>query len=155
MASGSSTLTRIPAPGKVKQGLVVKEALSCVDFLPTLMTMLESPLNGHAVDGRDASVLFAGKNDSWNDIAFLRSTPNQPWLCAVTAKYKLVYSANERPWLIDVEADPNELTNLIDQPEHRDRIARMTRALLAYSRAHQDPHARVPKIQAAIQQNLP
>jgi arylsulfatase A-like enzyme len=145
---------RIPflvyAPGKVKPGVVVDEALTCIDFLPTLMTWLDAPLGTHSVDGRDASALFAGDSKDWDDMAFIRSTPRSPWLCAVTSKYKLVFSENERPWLIDTDADPNELTNLIDAPDHKERIAKMTKALSDYALTHQDQHARLPAIRQAM-----
>lgn len=145
---------RIPflvyAAGKVKKGIVVNEALTCIDFLPTLMNWLEAPLGEHDVDGRDASALFAGNETEWKDIAFIRSTPGSPWLCAVTSQYKLVYSENDRPWLIDTVSDPNELTNLIEEPKHRARIAEMTKALSEYAVAHQDVHARSPGIREAM-----
>ena len=52
---------RIPflvyCPGRVKPGTVVDAALGTVDFLPTVMNLIGSPVV-HKVDGRDASGLF-------------------------------------------------------------------------------------------------
>lgn len=145
---------RIPfliyASGKVKPNLVVSEALSCIDFLPTVMEILDVPLKGHSVDGRSAARLFAGSSEGWDDLAFLRSTPASPWLCAVSGQYKLVYSKQDDPWLIDVKNDPQEVINLIDRPEHQARIAEMTRRLMEYCRLHLDPYARDPEILASM-----
>ncbi len=132
---------RIPllvhCPGKIEPGTVVDDALSCVDFLPTIMSLLGTQRHP-AVDGRDASSLFMGNDDGWGDVAFLRSTPGTPWLCAVTGRYKLVYSSNDVPWLIDKQEDPSELVNEFDQPEHREMIRTMTKKLVEYGKAHHD-----------------
>jgi arylsulfatase A-like enzyme len=151
---------RIPflvyAPGKVQSGIVVEDALSCVDFLPTAMNWLDAPLGNHDVDGRDASTLFHEReveSKSWEDFAVLRSTPGQSWLAVATAQYKLVYSSADTPWLIDVKNDPNELTNVFAEPDHKPLIRLLTKRLADYCREHQDPYARIPKIQAALEAN--
>lgn len=147
---------RIPfivyAPGKVQPGRRVRQALSCVDFLPTALRWLDAPQEDHPVDGRDASQLFTqAGDDDWDDVAFIRSTPGQPWLAAVTARHKLVYSSLDEPWLIDVQADPAETTNLFDRPEHAELVRRLSKRLLQYCLEHQDEHGRHPKIQPALQ----
>ena len=59
---------RIPflmvCPGKIPAGTVVNEALSCVDFMPTLFALTGDKLP-KGVQGRDASALFRGKADKW------------------------------------------------------------------------------------------
>ena len=80
---------RIPfliyTPGKIKGGTVVDEALSCVDFLPTVMSLMDVN-HGLKVDGRNAANLFRAKGGRWRDLTFLRSTsnPQAQWLCAVS-----------------------------------------------------------------------
>ena len=152
---------RIPfllyCPGKVKAGTVVDAALSNVDFLPTVMKLLEVPLE-HKVDGRDATALFTGKsNGDWDDVAIIRST-GQPgragnaWISAITRQFKLVYSSNEEPWLIDLENDPNELTNLFGQGAHKQQARSMTEKLRAYGKAHNDPYVEIPRIRSWMDQ---
>ena len=146
---------RIPflvyCPGKIKGGTVVNEALSCVDFFPMVMALL-GVKHGQPVDGRDASGLFTGAGGKWEDITFLRSTsnPRQAWLCAVSDRYKLVYSSAGKPWLFDLVKDPDELTNLFNDPIHRDMVRKMTAALAAYCKRENDPYAKQPQIKAAI-----
>ncbi len=144
-------------PGKVKAGTVVDAALSNVDFLPTVMNLLEVPLE-HKVDGRDATALFAGKSDGdWDDVAIIRST-GQPgragnaWISAITRQFKLVYSSNEEPWLIDLKHDPNELTNLFGQAAHKQQARSMTEKLRAYGKAHNDPYVEIPRIRSWMDQ---
>ena len=144
----------VSCPGKLPAGTTVKEALGTVDFFPTALKLLDVPYD-KKVDGRDASLLLAGiEEESWNDISFLRSTPGQPWLCAVSARYKLVYSALDDPWLIDIQQDPGELTNLFGTPGLQDVARSMTRQLIEYAHEHQDEHARVPGIQAAMMKTV-
>ncbi|MFP6613854.1 MAG: sulfatase [Pirellulales bacterium] len=145
---------RIPflvyCPGKLPAGGTVKQALGTVDFFPTALKLLDVPYDAE-LDGRDASRLLAGiEEETWNDISFLRSTPGQPWLCAVTARYKLIYSALDEPWLVDVREDPGELTNRFGRPALQKVASSLTRQLIQYTREHHDEHARVPSIRAAM-----
>ncbi|MCA9173274.1 MAG: sulfatase [Planctomycetales bacterium] len=142
---------RIPflmrCPPRVPAGTKIEQALSCVDFLPTVMAMMEVDVP-HRVDGRDAAAWFAGRSDeNWRDMAILRSTSGKsPWLAAVSARYKLVLSAADEPWLIDLKNDPSEVVNLAGDPEHAGTVRTMTEAIAEYARQHQDDHARHPEL---------
>ena len=145
-------------PGQVKGGTVVNEALSNVDFLPTAMSLLEVKHEGK-VDGRDASSLFRGEETRWEDIAFIRSTgransDGAAWISAITKNLKLVYSTNEEPWLIDLKNDPNELTNLFGEAEHRAQIRWMTEKLAEYGKANEDRYISHPRIKTWMEQAL-
>lgn len=143
----------ITCQGKIKAGTVVPQALGCVDFMPTVLSLMEVSVP-HKVDGRDASVLFTGEAKDWDDIAFVRSTPGSNWLSAITARWKLVYSINEEPWLIDVKNDPNELINLAGRSEHTDIMKKLTKKLLAYGKDYNDPYIDNPRIESWMQQVL-
>ncbi len=137
------------APSCLPRGKVVNEALTSVDFFPTIMTLLGAE-NSQQVDGRDASELLAGKATNWHDIAFMRSTPNGPWLSAVTSRFKLVISESEKPWLIDLQEDPSEVINLYGQSKHNQLILRLTEERRNYARKHDDPHVRIPEIRQQL-----
>jgi arylsulfatase A-like enzyme len=137
-------------PAKIQAATVVGEALSCVDFLPTVISLMGLETRG-TEEGRDASALFIGKTPrDWKDVAFLRSTGKTGWLCAVSDDYKLVYSPHDDPWLFDLKNDPDELDNRFGEPEYREVVQQLTRALIQYCRDHQDPNGQEPKIQAAM-----
>jgi len=147
---------RIPfllyCPGKVPPGTVVKEALSCIDFLPTV-TSLMGVQHRLKVDGRNADSLFTQvRGEDWDDIAILRSSKSaEGWLCAVTDRYKLVYAASGKPWLFDLGQDPDEMENFFESPAHQEIIHRLTGALAGYAKTHQDAHFEKPNIAEAMQ----
>ena len=141
----------IYCPKKIPAGTVVSQALSCVDFFPTVLALMDIP-HERPVDGRDASRLLTGKAPPWDDVAFVRSTPKSFWLSAVTARYKLVYSSTDQPWLIDLKQDPQELNNLFGQKQHAALIRDLTTKLSAYGRRHQDPYVEHPRIQSWMRQ---
>ncbi|UCE50564.1 MAG: sulfatase-like hydrolase/transferase, partial [Phycisphaerales bacterium] len=124
-------------PKKIKGGTVVNHVLTCVDFLPTVLSLMGVETTG-LEQGRDASALFAGNVPSgWKDIGFMRGTHD--WLCAVTPEYKIVYSQKDVPWLFDLKKDPDELANFFDDPQYRDVVKNLTTELIAYCKRYDDP----------------
>jgi arylsulfatase A-like enzyme len=145
---------RIPfiiyCPGKIPAGKVVNKALSCVDFLPTLFALTGDKVP-QGVEGRNASGLFQDKSTKWNDVAFLRSTSNgQPWLTAVTDRYKLIYSSLGQPWLFDLKNDPEELQNNFNLPKSKSIVQKLTQHLMEYAKSTNDPYVKNEKIKAHI-----
>ena len=133
---------------------MVDEALSCVDFMPTVMNLMDTK-HGQKVDGRDATALFTGSKADWNDMAFIRSTSaGKPWLCAVSDRYKLVYSDMGDPWLFDLEKDPDEMTNLFSDPVSKKVVTTKTDQLRSYSKLQKDPYADLPEIKSAMDKVL-
>ena len=123
------------------------------------MSLLDVPME-QKVDGRDATVLFTGgQADDWQDVAIIRSA-GQPgragnaWLSAVTQQYKLVYSTNEEPWLIDLKADPDEVSNVFGQEVHKQVTRWMTTQLAAYGAQHDDEYVDIPRIRSWMDQVL-
>ena len=145
---------RIPfllhCPGKVPAGTVVDEALSCVDFLPTTLSLMGIKTAGKE-QGRDASALFKGQKTKWNDVSFIRSTSaGKPWLCVVTNNHKLVFSAVDEPWFYDLSKDPDEMDNRFGQAEYAGITKRLTHELLAYCKEFSDPYAATPAIKSSM-----
>ncbi|MDP7292154.1 MAG: sulfatase [Verrucomicrobiota bacterium] len=141
-------------PGKIPAGTVVNQALSCVDFVPTLFALTGDKLP-KGVEGRDASTLFQGNKDQWEDIAFIRSTSTgKPWLAAVTDRHKLIYSGLGDPWLYDLQNDPHELQNAINNPKSKKIVQQLTSKLATYAKRHDDPYADNEQIKADMTQAL-
>jgi len=140
-------------PAKVPAGTLVHEALSSVDFLPTVLRLMEIPTAGEE-EGRDASTLFmTGQAPSdWQDVAFFRGTgsSDKNWLAAVTRRYKVVYSPKDDPWLFDLEGDPDELVNYYQDPAYKDILRHLAQSLLDYGQRYQDARVQEPSIQAAL-----
>ena len=145
---------RIPflfhCPGKIPAGTIVNQALSCVDFVPTLFALTGDKLP-KGVDGRDASALFRDSKNQWEDIAFIRSTSTgKPWLAAITDRYKIIYSALDDPWLFDLKTDPDELHNAFTKTNAQRIVKRLTAKLAAYTNHHNDPYGNNARIKADI-----
>ncbi len=143
-------------PNALKEGAVVDEAISNVDFKPTILSLLG--LTGRVPSqGKDVSSLFLknSTDSDVDDIAFLRGTGSkgsEKWVAAVSDQYKLVYSVNSEPWLIDLELDPDELTNYYDDPEYKTVISNMAAKLRNYGTTYTDPYLKNAKIEGEIEQ---
>jgi arylsulfatase A-like enzyme len=137
--------------GKIEGGTVVDEALSCVDFLPTVMSLMDVD-HGLQVSGRNAANLFRAQGGRWRDLTILRSTsnPQAQWLCAVSDRYKLVYASSGKPWLFDLQKDADELTNRFTDPACQAIVREMTAGLIEYCKTQKDPYGEVPHIKAAL-----
>ncbi len=141
-------------PKKIKGGVVVGQALSCIDFFPTVMGLMGRK-HDVPVEGRDATALLVGEPvEGWDDIAFLRGTQSAPWVCAVTDRYKLVYATDDVPWFVDMDRDPDELVNVFAKKEFRPVIRQMTAKLVAYGKRHGDDRLQDTKIQEEIRRVL-
>lgn len=150
---------RIPfllyAPGAVKPGTVVRQALGTVDFKPTILSLMGTP-DRTPVEGRDAAALFRGKPSAgdWKDVAFVRIGGAQRaggWMGAFTRRYKLVVSPNAEPALFDREQDPDELRNLFTDARHRKTVRELARELSLYARTYRDPLRASPPVIADLE----
>lgn len=141
-------------PQKVGAGTVVDPALTCVDFMPTILSLMDFSVPD-CVEGRDAASLFEGAPADWNDVAFFRSTGGKSnWIAAVTARYKLIFSNQGDPCLFDLDLDPDELRNLIDDADHRTLAAKLATEMLDYAQQHEDPYVDDPLIRKQIEDVL-
>lgn len=137
-------------PKRLPQNRVVQEALTTVDFFPTILSLMEVKADYRA-DGRNAARLLDGTlKKPWQDLTYLRSTPGTEWLAAVSSQYKLVISRTDGPWLIDLGNDPDEVVNLFGNPKYAKIVAQMRAGLVQYVRQHNDTHARIPAIQSQL-----
>lgn len=138
----------IAAPGKVNGGTVIDAALGTVDFAPTILPLLgaETP---DGVQGRDFGRLLqkdgSQTSKSWKDVVILRNAGiKTSWMAAVSDRYKLVLSTSDRPWLFDLEQDPDELFNQLDKPIDRLEVKTVVRSLASslanYQRNVGDEH---------------
>jgi arylsulfatase A-like enzyme len=143
----------IAYPGRIPPGQIIHQALGCVDFLPTILGLMDVATAGDH-HGRDASMLLTtGQAPAgWNDVSVLRGTGLEPgWLAAVTSRYKLVVSTSDDPWLFDLENDPDELVNRFLESAYRPTVGQLARELAEYGQRYDDPRAANLDIQADLQ----
>lgn len=139
-------------PGLIKAGTQVDQAMSCVDFSPTVLSMMGVSKSGQE-QGRDLTPLLTGNASAWNDIAFMRGTgsktgPDEKWLSAITDRYKMVLSPidGDEPWLFDLEINPDETINYFEDPDYQDVVRELSQELVAYGIKYNDSRIHHPKI---------
>ena len=131
-------------PEKIAANTRTNAVFNTVDFLPTMLGMM-GVKTASREDGRDFSAVLAGSsNADWKNVTFMRSTgkpgSTTGWISALTPRYKLILSAQDKPWLLDLEKDPDELTNFIDSPDHADVVRQLAQDLAQYGKEHADPY---------------
>ncbi len=142
-------------PGKIKSRQVYHQPMGTVDVTPTVMGLLKLK-NDPADQGRDLSSTLADvsqdKVDAKNPpVAFLRNSGTGPrWVAAVDARYKLILSVNDVPWLFDAEKDPDELLNFYRRPGTEGVAERLAKALRQYGADNQDPFLEDANIAASL-----
>jgi arylsulfatase A-like enzyme len=120
---------RVPAvarwPGRIPPGLVVSEATSTIDLLPTLVSLAGAPLPDRHYDGLNIAQLLTGEVDrlpgrgidEGRELVFWYSNRA---LALRSGRWKYLRPGPwaTRPTLYDLEADPGERNDLsFDQPE--------------------------------------
>ena len=103
----------------------VSEAVSLLDVAPTLADLARPGLSGEfsaPIDGRSLLPLLEGETDPERTIAgeYLAESALAPMVMLRRGRFKLVHTPSDPDTLFDLEADPLELRNLADDPQHAD-----------------------------------
>ena len=130
--------SRIPLqiawPGHLPTGKRIPQVVSLVDLVATVVDMAGAapvtPLVGDSL-----LPLLKDKADDWKDEAFaeyLAHGVDRPMAMLRSGRYKLNYSLNDPLELYDVVADPNEFTNLAENPDYADVLEALKTRLLSH-----------------------
>lgn len=137
-------------PRRVRAGTRVPQMIICQDIAPTFIE-LAGGTPGPQVQGRSLVPLLDGNTKGWRDSFLIEywAENAMPWLIAMsykavrTNRHKLIHwvnrgNAGELDELYDLEADPYELNNVIDDPAYEDvahdlrgRLRKLTAQALA------------------------
>ncbi len=134
-------LVRIPLvmrfPGRVAPGTVVRQPVSQIDFMPTILDYLGQDVP-EGIHGRSMRALIEGRDVPWRDYAFCQRAHASRMLR--TDRYKLFYRPKPRAVaLYDLREDLHEDRNLAEDPAHAKTVRRMHRRLLEVMAADGDP----------------
>jgi arylsulfatase A-like enzyme len=127
-------------PGRIPQGAVTDAMVNGYDFMPTLLEYLGLPrpggdqhpgnsyrdvLLGNAEDGRDRVVAHS----EYGNVRMIR-----------TERWKYVHRYPHGPHeLYDLEEDPDERENLVDDADHRGRVEELRGELADWFGRYVDP----------------
>lgn len=144
--------TRVPlivrAPGLTAPGSVCRSLVSHINLPPTFCRLLG--LEPHEqLQGGDAVPLLADPAAEIGDAVFLEfnrfGLPHShfwgfvPIRCIRTARYKLVLNLVDTDELYDLEADPGEMDNRIDDPALAEVRNELHDRVLAWQEERRDP----------------
>lgn len=60
-------------------------------------------------------------------------------MAVITYRYKLVLSVGDKPWLIEMEKDPNEEINFYKNPKYKKIVIKLQAELLKRVQKYNDP----------------
>jgi uncharacterized sulfatase len=109
---------------------VIHTAYTTVDFFPTLMGLMGIEDGLPAMHGLNASIAFTNKKKeiAKDRIVYVRHSGGA-WVAAFDRRYKLVISTSDKPWLFDLEKDPDELVNFYGRDEYKREFTRLEKEL--------------------------
>jgi arylsulfatase A-like enzyme len=148
IASFFDDLVRIPLalrlPGAIRPGTVVKQPVSQIDFMPTILDYVGLPVP-EKIHGRSMRPLIEGRPVAWRDYAFCQRADRLRMLRTERWKYAFGHQARMLA-LYDLQNDPHEDRNLARNPAHASTVRQMHARLLEVMAADGDPLAdRMPR----------
>ena len=140
-------MVRIPLairfPGLIPPGQASDRLVSNLDLAPTLLDAAGLTF-GQPVHGASLLPLCAGRDEPWRDDLLCETHghgENHVGRLVVTRRYKYVANQGQMHELYDLERDPFELTNLIDDPGHQPVLADLRARLANWQQRTGDPRA--------------
>ncbi len=123
-------------PEVIRGGSVIKNVVANIDIGPTLLEAAGLSAPEH-MDGYSFWQLAKGKNIPWRDYVLYeyfweRNYPHTPTMHAVRGeryKYIRYHGLWDTDELYDLQNDPHETTNLIFEPEHKQRVVQLNKRL--------------------------
>jgi len=127
-------------PKKVKAQKQIQKAFTMVDFTPTVLGLMNVDLSAYQFHGINASKDFeSNKKKIVNDRTVYITNANKRWVAAVNNRYKLVLSPKDKPWLFDLQKDPDELINFYNNPEYSKIAQEIEKELYAQMEKYDEP----------------
>ncbi len=138
-------------PGRIPESAVIEPFVETVDLLPTFMEAAGLPVPA-AADGRSLFPLIDGTASSWRQEVFAewdfqyyhvrRQLGLRPDQCKAimirNLRWKYVHYSDQPCELYDLENDPDEFRNLVDDPAHMEVRIGLLRQILDWRMRSED-----------------
>ncbi|MEM7600988.1 MAG: sulfatase-like hydrolase/transferase, partial [Verrucomicrobiota bacterium] len=141
-------------PKMIPAGIQIDHAMNTTDFMPTILALCDVEGSGRE-QGRDLVGVFKGEKLKTKDVTFMRGTTKSAddssgWIAAVTPTHKLILSSQDEAWLLNLEKDPDELVNAIDEPDEQETVKFLAQQLDRYKRKVKDAKLQNPNTRANL-----
>lgn len=138
-----TTSARVPFlirwPKRIRAGKVVNTSYNTTDFSQTILSMMGAPLIKDAHGINDAQAFLSPDQEvNSSRITYITATSSS-WTAAITDRYKYVISAQDMPWLFDLQRDPDELINFATDPDYAAIVSSMEQELVRQMKLRKDP----------------
>ncbi len=127
-------------PNKIKAGKVIHTAYNNIDFTPTILSMMNVK-STNKFHGMDTSQDFLNEKMEIKDedrITYFAKSGGW-WVAAVTDRYKLILDKKEKPYLFDLEKDPDELINFYGDKDYAVVVKRLQTELFLQMKKYKEP----------------
>jgi uncharacterized sulfatase len=125
-------------PRLIPSRTVIHTPTANIDFLPTILSILNISQHPPHIHGQDLSLEWI-QGSSSNRTIYLIS-PEKDWVAAVDSNYKLVLSTKDQPWLFDLVQDPDEMKNYYKDPLYHTIAIDMRQKLLTHIQQYIPSH---------------
>lgn len=130
------------APGFIQAGSTISENILNIDIAPTLLELAGTAMpDDWKVDGQSFLPILGGQHpEDWRSEFMYQyywehAFPHTPTTYAIRGdRYKFIYYHGvwDKNEFYDLKTDPKEMHNLINMPEHRQRIQEMQNKLFDF-----------------------
>ena len=126
-------------PAKIPAGKVLNTAYTNVDFAPTILSLMNIKTDAK-FHGLDTSNDFINnkKEITSNRITYYAKNGGW-WVAAVTDRYKLVIDKKEKPYLFDLQKDPDELINFYNDAAYASVAKKLQSELFRQMKKYDEP----------------
>ncbi|MDW5288099.1 sulfatase [Formosa sp. PL04] len=126
-------------PEKIIPGKVINTAYTNVDFTPTILSIMDVKTDAK-FQGLDTSDDFLNdeKEITGDRITYYAKSGGW-WVAAVNDRYKLVIDKKEKPYLFDLERDPNELINFYYDADYKEIAEKLQKELFKQMKDVDEP----------------
>ncbi len=138
-------MVRVPMavrwPGRIEPGQACDKLVSLIDVGPTILDAAGTQFD-HEPDGTSLVPICTGRGGAWRDDVMCETHGHGEDVVGrtvVTGRYKYTATRAQMHELYDLDEDPYELTNLVDDLAHKETLADLQQRLRAWQDMTQDP----------------